>query len=331
MTAIPRVRIAGIGASIPDNVVTNRDLESRLETTDQWIAERTGIRERRVARPDETLASFCVAASRDALAAAGATVDELDAVILATTTPDRPLPACACDIQAELGAWNAVAFDVHAACAGFIIALKVGEGMIAGGRCRKVLVIGGEKLSTITNWEDRGTAILFADGAGAVVLEAAEPGESRGILSCFTRSDGRLAPLLCIPGGGNVMPISAEVIANRDHLMQMNGREVFKHAVREMASACETAMREAGITGDEVDWLVPHQANLRIIDATARHFGLPMEKVVVNVDRMGNSSSASIPIALSEAVADGRVKRGSTLLLVAFGAGFTWGAMVVKW
>jgi 3-oxoacyl-[acyl-carrier-protein] synthase-3 len=330
MTRPPLARITGLGASVPDTIVTNRDLEARLDTSDQWIADRTGIRERRVAGPEVTLASLCIAACQQAMTAAGATADEIGAIILATTTPDRPLPACACDIQVGLGAFNAVAFDVHAACAGFIIALSIGEGLIAGGRHRKVLVIGGEKLSTITNWEDRSTAILFADGAGAVVLEAAEA-DGRGILSSYTRSDGRLAPLLCIPGGGNIRPISAEVLNDRAHLMQMNGREVFKHAVREMASACDIAMAQAGITGTEVDWLVPHQANLRIIDATAKHVGMPMDKVVVNVDRMGNTSSASVPIALAEAVADGRVTPGSTLLLAAFGAGFTWGAMVVKW
>lgn len=329
MSVTPHVRIAGIGSSVPDRVVTNADLEAMLDTNDAWITERTGIRERRIAAPDQTLTSLCAAAAREALANAGATVDEIGAIILATTSPDHPMPATACEVQAAIGAFNAVAFDIHAACAGFIVGLAVGEGMITGQRCRKVLVIGGEKLSSITNWKDRGTAILFADGAGAVVLEPATDG--RGILSSFTRSDGRLMPLLCIPAGGNVRPLTAEAIAAGDNLMQMQGREVFKHAVREMAAACDQALQQAGLTGAEIDWLVPHQANLRIIDATAKHAGVPMSKVVVNVDRYGNTSSASIPIAIHEAVRDGRITPGSTLLLAAFGAGFTWGSMVVKW
>lgn len=326
----PAVRIAGIGMAVPAQVVTNDDLSKTLDTNDQWIRERTGIRERRVARPDETLTSFCVAAARDAMAMAGATPDEIGAVLLATTSPDHPMPATACEIQAALGCLNAVAFDLHAACAGFIIGLATGEGLMRAGIAKKVLVIGGEKLSTITNWEDRGTAILFADGAGAVVLEPAT-GDGRGVLSTFARSDGRLMPLLCIPGGGNVRPLGPQVLQERSHLMQMQGREVFKHAVTQMANACDEALRRAGLTGHDIDWLVPHQANLRIIDATAKHAGLPPEKVVVNVDRYGNTSSASIPIAICEAVKDGRITKGSTLMLAAFGAGFTWGSAVVRW
>ena len=329
MTA-PAARVAGLGFCVPDRVVTNADLEKVLDTNDQWIVERTGIRERRLASPETTLTELATEAARRALKAAGTGPDALDAVILATTTPDRPMPATACEVQAALGAWGAVAFDIYAACTGFVIAMSVGEGMIASGRYRRVLVIGGEKLSRITDWEDRGTAILFADGAGAAVLEPAE-GDGRGILSTFMRTDGRLGSLLNIPGGGNIDPLTEELIRRRGHLMRMQGREVFKHAVREMASASDEAVRLAGLTYDDIDWLVPHQANLRIIEATAKHANIPMDKVIVNVDRYGNTSSASIPIAIGEAVADGRIRKGSTLLLVAFGGGLTWGGMVVRW
>lgn len=330
MSRPPVARITGLGAAVPPHVVTNADLEKSLDTNDEWITERTGIRQRHIAPAELTLSALCTEASRKALASAGVDAADVDAVILATTSPDHLMPATACEIQAQLGAFNAVAYDIHAACAGFIVALTVGEGLIASGRFRKVLLIGGEKLSTITDWQDRGTAILFADGAGAVVLEPAT-GDGRGILASFTRTDGRHVELLHIPGGGNVDPISEEMIRGRRQFMRMQGREVFKLAVREMAHACDETLRQAGLTGADVDYLVPHQANLRIIEATAKHAGLPMEKVIVNVDRFGNTSSASIPIALEEAVRDGRVRPDSVLLFAAFGAGLTVGSMVVRW
>jgi 3-oxoacyl-[acyl-carrier-protein] synthase-3 len=264
------------------------------------------------------------------MAVAGVEPAQLDAIVLATASPDRLLPSTACDLQALLGAENAAAFDIAAACPGFVYALTVAEGLIASGQSETVLVVGAEKLSTITDFQDRSTAILFGDGAGAsVVRRTTQPG--RGILSTFIKSDGRLAPLLYRPGGGSAHPISERVVCERSHFMKMAGREVFKAAVLAMADACDEALRRAGITADQVDLLVPHQANLRIIEATAKHAGLPMSKVMVNVDRYGNTSSASIPLALEQAVSEGRVGPGSVVLLVAFGAGFTWGSAVIRW
>lgn len=330
MIARPIARVAGSGIALPSNVVTNADFEKTLDTNDQWIIERTGIRERRIAAPGESLASLCQTASLEALRRAGLAPADLDAIIVATVSADRRLPSQACDLQAVLGAHNATAFDLAAACSGFLYALTVAEGMMATGQARRVLVVGAEKLSTITDFTDRATAILFGDGAGAVVLVPAD-GSGSGILSSFLKSDGRLADLLYIPGGGGADPISEKVVRERSHYMKMAGREVFKAAVLAMAEASDEALRRAGVTADQVDLLIPHQANVRIIEATAKHAGIPMSKVMVSVDRHGNTSSASIPLALGEAVAEGRVQPGSLLLLVAFGAGFTWGSVVIRW
>ena len=326
----PFAEVASVGVAVPPRVVTNHDLSQVLDTSDQWIVERTGIRERHIAGPDQTVAMLSQEAAGHAMAAAGVTAAELDSIVCATVTPDRLLPSTACDLQALLGAENAAAFDIGAACPGYIYALTVAEGLIASGQSETVLVIGAEKLSTITDFQDRSTAILFGDGAGAsIVRRSSAPG--RGLLSSFIKSDGRLAPLLYRPGGGSVDPISEKVVCERSHYMKMAGREVFKAAVLAMADACDEAMTRAGVTADQVDLLIPHQANLRIIEATAKHAGLPMSKVMVNVDRYGNTSSASIPLALAQAVAEGRVGPGSVLLLVAFGAGFTWGSAVIRW
>ena len=326
----PFVEIASVGSAVPERVLTNHDLTRMLDTSDEWIVERTGIRERRIAGPEQTVAMLSRDASEAALQRAGVTPEELDAIVLATASPDRLLPSTACDLQALLGAHNAAAFDVAAACPGYLYALTVAEGLIASGQSRTVLIVGAEKLSTITDFTDRSTAILFGDGAGASVLRpTSTPG--RGILSTFLKSDGRLAPLLYRPGGGSADPISEKVVCDRSHYMKMAGREVFKAAVLAMAEACDEALKRAGVTADQVDFLIPHQANLRIIDATARHAGIPMSKVMVNLDRYGNTSSASIPLALDQAVTEGRVGPGSLVLLVAFGAGFTWGSAVVRW
>src|SRR3954469_21721896 len=326
----PFAEVASVGVAVPPGVLTNADLTQMLDTSDAWIVERTGIRERHIARPEETVALLSQEASARAMASAGVTADQLDAIVLATASPDRLLPSTACYLQALLGAENAAAFDIAAACPGFVFATAVAEGLIASGQSETVLVVGAEKLSTITDFQDRSTGILFGDGAGAsVVRRSTSPG--RGILSTFIKSDGRLAPLLYRPGGGAADPISEKVVCERSHYMKMAGREVFKAAVLAMADACDEALRRAGVSADQVDLLVPHQANLRIIEATAKHAGLPMSKVMVNVDRYGNTSSASIPLALEQAITEGRVRRGSLLLLVAFGAGFTWGASVVRW
>jgi 3-oxoacyl-[acyl-carrier-protein] synthase-3 len=326
----PIVEFAGLGVAVPDRVVTNAEFEKTLETSDQWIVERTGIRERRVAPPEQSVAMLARDASLRALAQAGIGPDDLDAIVLATATPDRLLPSTACDLQALLGARNAAAFDVSAACPGFLYALTVAEGLVASEQGSNILIVGAEKLSTIADPTDRSTAILFGDAAGAAVIRRASAG-TRGVLSTFIKSDGNLANLLYRPGGGASDPISAKVVAERSHYLKMAGREVFKSAVLAMSDACDQALTRAGMTADQVDLLIPHQANIRIIEATAKHAGMPLEKVMINVDRYGNTSSASIPLAIDQAIAEGRVRPGSILLLVAFGGGFTWASAVVRW
>jgi 3-oxoacyl-[acyl-carrier-protein] synthase-3 len=327
----PFAEIAGLGVAVPEKVVPNSDFEKSLDTSDQWIVERTGIRERRIAAPGQSLASLAQDAAVIALGQAGITPLDLDAIVLGTATPDRLLPSTACDLQALLGADNAAGFDIAAACPGFIYGLTVGEGLIAAGQAKNVLVVGAEKLSTITDFTDRSTAILFGDGAGAAVLRKKTSQDGRGLLSTFIKSDGKLAPLLYRPGGGACDPISEKVVRERSHYIKMAGREVFKAAVLAMSESCDEALKRAGVTADQIDLLIPHQANIRIIEATAKHADVPMEKVMVNVDRYGNTSSASIPLAIDQAVKEGRIKPGSLLLLVAFGAGFTWGSVVVRW
>ncbi len=331
MITRPFAEITGLGVAVPEKVVTNADFEKSLETSDQWIVERTGIRERRVAAPGQSLASLSQDAANIAMEQAGITPLDLDAIVLGTASPDRLLPSTACDLQALLGADNAAGFDIGAACPGFIFGLTVGEGLIASGQSRTVLVVGAEKLSTITDFTDRSTAILFGDGAGAAVLRKKSSNDGRGLLSTFIKSDGKLAPLLYRPGGGACDPISEKVVRERSHYIKMAGREVFKAAVLAMAESCDEALKRAGLTSDQIDLMIPHQANIRIIEATAKHAGMPMEKVMVNVDRYGNTSSASIPLAIDQAVKEGRIVPGSLLLLVAFGAGFTWGSVVVRW
>lgn len=330
MSRKPFARFAGLGVAVPEQRVTNDDLSRTLDTSDQWIQERTGIRERRVARPDESLTELCAAASRDAMRQAGIGPTDLNAIIVATVTPDRRLPSEACDLQAALGAEGAAAFDIAAACPGFMYATGIAEGFIATGQYRNILILGAERLSTITDWQDRSTAVLFGDGAGAAILQPAAD-DGRGIMSTYLGADGRLAELLHIPTGGGMNPLTAENIGERGQYMKMAGREVYKAAVHAMADACDQALARAGVSASDIELMVPHQANLRIIDSTARHAGIPMEKVMVNVDRYGNTSAASIPLALAQAEQEGRLKRGTLMLLVAFGAGFTWGATVVRW
>ena len=329
MSKQPIARISGLGVAVPEGIVTNHDFEKVLETSDQWIVERTGIKQRHWSGPEMTLAELARQASVKAMAQAGIGPMDLGAIILATATQDRLLPSTACDLQALLGAKNAAAYDLSAACSGWLFGLTQAEGLIASGQAEHVLVIGAELLSRIIDKTDRTTAILFGDGAGATVVSRAT-GDT-GLLSTFIRSDGTLAELLWRPAGGARIPISQKVIDDKNHYIKMAGREVFKSAVLTMAEACDEALKRAGVTADQIDLLVPHQANIRIIQATADHAGIPMEKVMVNVDKYGNTSSASIPLALAQAVAEGKVKKGSLLLLVAFGAGFTWGSTVVRW
>ena len=326
----PAVELISTGRFLPDCVVTNDDLAKRVDTSDEWIRTRTGIRERRIAPEAVTAAQMGANAAKVAMERAGVEPGEVDVIILSTATPDRWLPSTACDAQALLGCTNAFAFDVMAACTGFLYALSVAEGYLMAGRAEVVLVIATEKMSSITNWEDRTTCVLFGDGAGATVLRKAN-GAGRGILSSVMRSDGNLADLLNRPGGGAAEPMSQAILENGRHLIQMQGREIFKHAVRSMAEACDTALKRAGLTVDDIDLLVPHQANIRIIEATAKYAGLPLEKVFINVDRYGNMSSASVPVGLDEALEQGLIGPGSNILTVAFGAGLTWGAMALRW
>ncbi|MGH7502958.1 MAG: beta-ketoacyl-ACP synthase III [Longimicrobiales bacterium] len=325
----PIVEIVSTGRYAPERIMTNADLEKLVDTSDEWIRERTGIRERRIAPCTESASDMGAAAARVAMERAHVAPGEVDIIVVSTATPDRLLPATACEIQAKLGASHAAAFDISAACSGFLYAMSVAEGYIAAGRGEIVLVIATEKMSGIVDWEDRSTCVLFGDGAGAVVIRKSSNG--RGILSNFMRSDGTLAELLWRPAGGVVEPLTPERLAAKDHLIRMAGREVFKAAVRSMAEASDQALARAGLTGDDIDLFIPHQANLRIIEATARYANVPMEKVYVNVDRYGNVSSATIPIALDEVVEQGRLKPGSNVLMVAFGAGFTWASSVVRW
>jgi 3-oxoacyl-[acyl-carrier-protein] synthase-3 len=327
----PFARIAGIGAAAPDRVVTNHDLEQTLDTTDAWIVERTGIRQRHIAQDDESLSSYTLRAARDAMQQAGVEAADLDGIVFATVTPDRRLPSIACDLQSALGAKNAWAFDLVAACPGWVYSLTVAEGLMSTGQGDTILVVGAEKLSTITDPMDRSTAILFGDGAGACVLRRNAPDDDRGILATYLGADGDLAELLYIPGAGAAEPLTEETVRDKRHLMRMAGREVFKAAVLAMSRSTDAAITRAGLPPEAIDLLVPHQANLRIIEATAKHAGIPMSKVMVNLDRYGNTSSASIPLALVQAQAEGKLKPGMIIMLVAFGAGFTWGSVVLRW
>ncbi|PYP80168.1 MAG: 3-oxoacyl-ACP synthase [Gemmatimonadetes bacterium] len=327
----PVAYVAGTGRGIPAKVMTNHDFAALgLDTSHEWIFERTGIVERRIAAPEETTCSMAVTAAKQAMARAGVHAGELDAIVLSTATPDRLLPATAVDLQAQLGATRAAAFDLSAACTGWLYAMTVAEGLMHSGAIETALVVGAEKMSAITDWQDRSTCVLFGDGAGAVVLKRTQNGAHCGILSTFMRSDGTLAELLWRPAGGAAVPFSDAVLQDRTSYVKMAGREVFKHAVRQMSEACDRALDAAKLTGSDIDVLIPHQANNRIIEATAKHAGIPMDKVYVNVDRFGNTSSASIPIAIDEAFERGRLRPGSTALLCAFGAGFTWGSMVIR-
>jgi 3-oxoacyl-[acyl-carrier-protein] synthase-3 len=325
----PAVEIVSTGRYLPDRVVTNADLEKELDTSDEWIRERTGIAERRIAPDDMGAAEMGAEAARVAMERAGVHPGEVDVIVVSTATPDRLLPSTACDLQAILGAENAAAYDIAAACSGFIYALTIAEGHLLSGRAEIAVVVSTEKMSSIVDWGDRSTAVLFGDGAGAVVVKRSENG--RGLVASFMRSDGRLAELLWRPAGGAKVPMDLAVLDERNHLVKMAGREVFKSAVRSMAEAADQALLRAGLTGDDIDLFIPHQANIRIIESTARYADVPMDKVFVNVDRYGNMSSATIPVALDEAVEQGRISEGDHIMLAAFGAGFTWGSAVIRW
>ena len=326
-----RSRITGTGSALPEKILTNHDLERMVDTSDEWITSRTGIKERRIAVEGEFTSTFAVEASRRALAMAGVKAEELDLIILGTVTPDFPFPATACIVQHEIGATNAAAFDLSAACSGFIFGLSIADKYIRTGEAKKVLVIGAEVLSRVVDWTDRNTCILFGDGSGAAIIEATE-GEN-GLLSTHIFSNGSFWNTLYQPGCGNRNPATSErTIADRLFYIKMEGNDVFKHAVRAMEEAACTALTANGMTPSDVSLLTPHQANRRIIDATAKRLGITEEeRVFINLHHYGNTSSASIPISLDEANRSGRLKAGDIVLLDAFGGGFTYGSALLRW
>ncbi|MEC4674272.1 MAG: beta-ketoacyl-ACP synthase III [Nitrospirota bacterium] len=321
-------RIVGTGSYVPKRVLTNADLEAMVETSDSWIVERTGIRERRLAAPGEACSDLAVPAAQQALAAAQVHPSDIDLILVATCTGDSPLPSTASLVQHRLGAVRAAACDISAACCGFVYALTIANAFIKSGH-RYVLVIGSEVMSAITDWTDRNTCILFGDGAGAVLVGSAE--NDQGVLSMHLHADGRLSDLICVPGGGSNIPASESMVADRLQYVRMRGNETFKVAVKTMEEAVREALESNGLTVDDMDLLIPHQANARILNAVGQRLGISADRVVINLDRYGNTSAASIPLAMDEAVRAGRIKKGSLIVLAAFGAGLTWASGVIRW
>ncbi|MFN2433543.1 MAG: beta-ketoacyl-ACP synthase III [Gemmatimonadota bacterium] len=330
----PRIAIAGTGMKVPEGVLTNADFERMVDTTDGWITTRTGIKERRICAHGEQAADLGAEATRIACAEAGVALEELDLLVCATSTPDHLLPSTACEIQARLGARRAGCFDVQAACSGFIYATAVAQGMLSTGLYRNAVVVSAERMSSITDYTDRATCVLFGDGAAAAVLvpveDAGEGVADRGILSSVLRTDGTQMELLWRPAGGGTQPSTPETLERREEMLKQEGRQVYKHAVRSMTKAAREALAIARLTLGDVDWILPHQANLRIIEGVAGQLGVPLSKMYVNIERYGNTSSATIPIALDEGRRNGTFQEGTVLLLVAFGSGFTWGAQVIR-
>ncbi|RJS15219.1 3-oxoacyl-ACP synthase [Corallococcus sp. H22C18031201] len=330
-----RTQIVGTGSYAPSRVLTNQDLERLVDTTDAWIRERTGIEERRQAAPDESTSDMAVQAARPALAMAGIQPEDLDLIVVGTVTPDMPMPSCAAFVQAKLGARRAFAFDVAAACSGSLYALSVADQFVRTGQARRALVIGAELFSRSLDWSDRNTCVLFGDGAGALVLapvsDTDDSGLPRGILSTHLRTDGAHAEILTIPGGGSRMPMTEEVLHERLNTVHMNGREVFKFAVRALVDSTHEALAAHGLEPGQVDHVIAHQANLRILEAVLARLEIPREKCWLNLHKYGNTSSASLPISLDEALRAGRLKRGDIIVMMAIGAGMTWGSAVVRW
>ncbi len=324
-----KIKIKSIGTYLPEKILTNADLERMVDTSDEWITTRTGIKERRIAADSQTSSDLGVAAAKMALEKANLKTDELDLILVATNTPDTIFPATACWVQKKLGVKEIPAFDLQAGCTGTLYGLIVAEGLILSGICRRVLLVGVDILSKITNWEDRSTCVLFGDGAGAFILEESQ--DQSGLISHSWGADGSLGELLLLPGGGTLHPTNEETIKEKLHYLQMKGNDVFKHAVKRMGQAALEAVKKAGLEKDQVDYLIPHQANLRIIDATGERLGLPKGKIVVNVNKYGNMSVATIPVALYELENEGKLKPGDIVVMVAFGAGFTWASAVYRW
>jgi 3-oxoacyl-[acyl-carrier-protein] synthase-3 len=329
MTQPIRAKITGTGSYAPPRRMTNVDLEALVDTTDQWIRDRTGIRERRIADDSITCSDMAAAAARNAMEMAHCAPEDVDVIVDATITPDYPLPSNGCLVQEKLGLVNAVAFDVVAACTGFIAGLAIARGFIETGMYRKVVVIGSERLSSLTNWSDRTTCVLFGDAAGAVVLEPADDGS--GVLSTFMKSDGRMCDWLQVKVGGTRHPHTKEFAWDGSDKIAMRGADVFKVAVKEMGNACMRVLETAGVKPEDVSLVVPHQANMRIIEALIKRLGIAPDKVVANVDRYGNTSSASVPLALDELNRAGRIKPGDLVLMTAFGGGLIWGSVLVRW
>jgi 3-oxoacyl-[acyl-carrier-protein] synthase III len=326
---LPRTRLLGVGAYAPVKVLSNADLERIVDTSDEWITERTGIKERRIAGEGEATSDMALRAAESALTAAGIEAKDLDMIIVGTVTPDMPFPATAALLQAKLGVSDIPSFDLSAACAGFIYAMSVGDQFIRTGTHRHVLIVGAELLTRVMNWQDRTTCVLFGDGAGAAVLGPATD-DGRGVMSTSLHTDASLASSLCIPGGGSREPLTAEALEQQRNKVYMNGRDIFKVAVRNLTSASRAALDEAGIGPNQVDWVVPHQANLRIIAQVAERLEVPMDRFILNIERYGNTSSASIPIALDEGIRDGRIRPGQTVLMCALGAGISWASALVR-
>lgn len=322
-------RIIGWGKSVPQRILTNHDLERMVDTSDEWIVTRTGIRERRIAGPDETTATMSVEACRKALEVAGVSPEEVDLIIVATSTPDYLCPPVSSMVQHQLGATRAGAFTLVAGCTGFVYSLVTASQFIATGLFDKVLVVGVEKLSAAVDWTDRSTCVLFGDGGAAVLVEASE--QPTGVLSCELGSDGSDWDALFYPGGGCVKPFSEEVLRNREHYLRMDGKRIFKFATRKMTESVINVVRASGLTWDDIELLIPHQANARIIEMAVQRLGIAPEKVMVNIDRYGNTSAASIPLALCDALEEGRLRSGDHVVLVGFGAGLTWAAAVLHW
>lgn len=323
------VSITGTGSYLPARVLTNQELEKMVDTTDEWIVTRTGIRERHIAADGESASVMGAHAARKAMEMAGISPMDVDMIVVGTLSPDMPFPNTACFVQDQIGAKRAFCFDIEAACSGFLYSLETARLFVASGSVNTALVIGSERLSCVTDWKDRSTCVLFGDGAGAVVVQA-QP-EKRGLIKTVMGSDGSLNALLSLPGGGSRFPTSAATLEQGLHYMKMSGNEVFKHAVRCMCDAAEKVLASCDLKPDDVKWVIPHQANMRIIQAIANRFHGSMDKFIVNLDHVGNISAASIPVALDEAVRAGRISKGDLLLFVAFGGGFTWGATVLEW
>lgn len=324
-----RVRIVGTGFYAPDSILTNLDLEKMVDTSDEWITTRTGIKERRIVTDSQASSDLAIEASRDALKNTGLKVRHIDLILVATSSPDTIFPSTACWVQKGLGAWFIPAFDISAGCTGFLYGMILAESLILNGTNKRILLVGTEVLSKITNWKDRNTCVLFGDAAGAVILE--ESNDDSGILSSYWAADGSLGDLLFIPAGGTRIPTTPESIDQDLHYIHMKGNEVFKYAVKRMGEAALRVLRTAGLKKEDVEYLIPHQANIRIIDATRRRLKLPPEKVYINVNRYGNVSVASIPICIHELAEARKLRKGDIILLDAFGAGFTWAAVAYRW